>query len=165
MKFSIISLILATLTTGIMSGTFFIWSFSVTEGIGKLSAHTYLAAFQSMNRTILNPLFFVVFIGAAILIPLTVFLHFKTPISPRLWMMIGAALFYCIGSFALTMFGNVPMNNSLDALQIDSLTLQQAKAFRLGFEDKWNQFNMIRTITSTIAFLLLILACLNPSND
>ncbi len=61
---------------------------------------------------------------------------------------------------AVTIFGNVPMNNKQGVLQIESMNHEQMASFRLGFESKWNKLNMIRTICSSLFFVLLILASL-----
>jgi uncharacterized membrane protein len=60
-------LLFATLLTGLLAGVFFTWNNAITTGIGRLNDVSYLKAFQQMNRTILNPLFYIVFIGPLIL--------------------------------------------------------------------------------------------------
>ena len=49
--------------TGLSAGLCFTWGNAVTPGIGKLDDLGFLMAFQQMNRVILNPIFFIVFIG------------------------------------------------------------------------------------------------------
>ena len=50
-----ILLLITTLFSGLMAGLFYAWSISVTPGLAKIDNSSYLKAFQSMNRAILNP--------------------------------------------------------------------------------------------------------------
>ncbi|WP_319480232.1 DUF1772 domain-containing protein [uncultured Draconibacterium sp.] len=152
-------LIITTIFSGLMAGLFYAWSISVTPGLAKINDVSYLQAFQSMNRAILNPLFFVVFFGLVILLPVLSYLSFQTSINNQFWYVILATILYFIGVMGVTIIGNVPLNNALEALQIESMTPEQMDEFRKGFESKWNRLNIIRTISSTLAFLLLVIAC------
>ncbi len=158
-----IILIITTLSSGLMAGLFYAWSISVTPGLAKVGDENYLLAFQSMNRAILNPAFFIFFMGLAILLPLLSYLYYQTPMGAQFWYIISATILYIVGIMAVTLFGNVPMNNTLEVLQIESMNQEQMASFRLGFESKWNKLNMIRTICSSSAFVSLIIACLQDS--
>lgn len=160
MKIQIISLFLATLSTGLMAGIFFTWTNAVTPGIGKLADISYLNALQSMNRIILNPAFYLVFWGAVLLIPLAAALNYITEPNTVFWLLVSASVIYWLGSFFVTFLGNIPLNNLLDKTNLEEISLEDAKNLRKSIETKWNNFNLIRTITSTISFLLLIISCL-----
>ena len=160
---NILILILTTLSTGLMAGLFYAWSISVTPGLAQVGDEHYLQAFQAMNRAILNPAFFICFMGLVLLLPLLANQYYSSPVSSQFWFILAATLLYMIGIMAVTFFGNVPLNNTLEALQIDTMTPAQMTAFRLGFESKWNQLNWIRTICSALAFVVLILACLQQT--
>jgi uncharacterized membrane protein len=154
-----IILIITTVFSGLMAGLFYAWSISVTPGLARINDLSYLQAFQSMNRAIINPVFFVVFFGLVVLLPVLSYLSFQTSLSNQFWYVILATLFYFIGIMGVTIAGNVPLNNALEALQIESMTPEQMDVFRKGFENKWNRLNLIRTISSFLTFLLLVIAC------
>ena len=156
-------LIITTLSSGLMAGLFYSWSVSVTLGLAKIGNANYLQAFQSMNRAILNPAFFIFFMGLVILLPLVSYMY-STSLSTQFWLILSATILYMLGVMVVTIFGNVPMNNTLEVLQIESMSLEQMSSFRLGFESKWNNLNMIRTICSSFSFVLLILACIQNVN-
>ncbi len=160
-----IILIIATLSSGLMAGLFYAWSVSVTPGLAQVGNANYLQAFQSMNRAILNPVFFIVFIGSAILLPLLSYLYYQSPVNARFWYILLATGLYLVGVIAVTIFGNVPLNNTLEALQVESMSPEQMTSFRLGFENTWNKLNSIRTICSSLAIKSLIMACLLHSNN
>jgi uncharacterized membrane protein len=59
--------LLGAVGSGLMAGLFFAFSTSVMPGLRRLPPADGAAAMQQMNRTILNPLFGVVFGGTALL--------------------------------------------------------------------------------------------------
>lgn len=152
-------LIATTLLSGLMAGLFYSWSVSVTPGLAKIADKSYLQAFQSMNRAILNPFFLTFFAGLILLLPLLCYLYYQPPVDGRFWLIAGAATLYLTGVAGITFFGNMPLNNALEALKIESMTPEQMSLFRLGFENKWNTLNLIRTLCSSLSLLLLIIAC------
>lgn len=163
-KFDIsqLTLIAATLLTGLSAGLCFIWTNTITPGIGRLEDLGYLQAFQQMNRVILNPLFFLIFFGPVILIPLSTYLLKGAP-TQVVWIVGTASLLYAIGLGLITIFGNVPLNEILDKSPLAHMSLDELKALRGQFEVRWNRLHLIRTLTSALAFLLLIITCLTAS--
>ncbi len=158
-------LVITATLTGLMAGLFFAWSVSVTPGIGKLANKEYLASFQAMNRAIINPLFLTCFLGTAVLLPVCTFRQYTQPLSVRSWLLISAALLYLIFVIGITFLGNIPLNNKLDRFDLSSATPEQMASFRAQFENRWNTLNNIRSLASSIAFVLVILACRNsPPN-
>ena len=160
MKTQTIILVFAIFLTGIMAGIFFTWSNAVKPGIGKLSDLEYLNALQSMNRVILNGAFLIVFIGAIIAVALVPLFHFHLYPKNIFWLFICILLIYWIGVFGITVFGNIPLNEILDKTNLETITLEEIKALRSTIENKWNNFNLIRSISSGITFLLLIFSIL-----
>ncbi|MEM0575820.1 DUF1772 domain-containing protein [Flavobacterium polysaccharolyticum] len=155
----LIALLLTTLFTGLLAGVFFIWTNAITPGIGKLDDVSYLRSFQNMNRTIINPLFYIVIISPIFLSPLSAYLY-KSNHSFMFWAIVGASIFYFLGVFVVTMIGNIPLNILLEKINLSEISVGDAKIMRDKFEVKWNNLHLIRTITSSVSFLLLILACL-----
>ena len=137
-------LILATLLTGLSAGLCFTWSNAVTTGLSRLDDISYLAAFQQMNRTILNPTFFVVFLGPVLVIAASAFLH-KNSATPVVWMMIAATILYFVGVALVTVFGNVPINEVLNNTDLNTISSMDAQALRMRFEHDWVKLHQIRT--------------------
>lgn len=154
-------LILTATVTALIAGLFFAWSCSVTTGLAKISDTMYIAAMQSMNRAILNPVFLTCFIGNVLLLPLSAGLFYSTPLTTRFILLAAAAGVYLAGVFAVTIFGNVPLNESLDAFVLTTASPADIAAQRIAFEKPWNTLNMIRTVASTLSVVLVIMACLS----
>jgi uncharacterized membrane protein len=158
-----IVLVITATTTALMAGLFYAWSCSVNLGLARLSNAEYISAMQSTNRAIQNPIFFTAFFGTPILLPLSVFLHYGQPLSMRFLFLLAATIIYLIGTFGVTIFGNVPLNNTLDRFNLESASEEEIVMQRARFEGRWNNLNIIRTVSSTLAIMLVAIACLSPS--
>ena len=160
MKSETIILALAILLTGLMAGIFFTWSNAVKPGIGKLSDIEYLTALQSMNRVILNNAFKIIFLGAIIAVALVPIFYFNLYPRNIFWLFVFTLIIYWIGVFGVTVSGNIPLNEILDKTNLESITSEEIKILRKSIEVKWNNFNLIRCISSAITFLILIVSFL-----
>lgn len=158
-----IVLLLATLLTGLTAGLCFTWNNAVTTGIGQLVDIGYLRSFQEMNRAIINPTFLFVLFGPVFLHIANIFL-FKASSSTILWMVLVSSALYIIGVGLVTIFGNVPLNELLDKTDLAQASLEELQLLRDKFEIKWNRLHLIRTISSILSFLLLLLICLGRNN-
>ena len=135
---------------------FFAWSVSVILGTKKVGDATYLETMQSINKEILNPVFFIVFFGSLVTLLITAYLQFNN--KTVFWIVFAATIIYLIGTFGVTAFGNVPLNNELDALNLNNLNLTELKDFRTYYESRWNHFHSIRTISNILSFILLLIS-------
>ena len=160
MTFANLILLATATTTALIAGLFYAYSVSVNAGLGKLSDTAYLSAMQSINREILNPLFFMSFMGTLLLLPLSTFLQYNQS-STRFYLLLAATLMYGIGTFGVTMGGNVPLNNALDAFNIQAASAEELTRFRSQFEMPWNRLHSIRTVANAIALILVLMASMN----
>ncbi|WP_165304948.1 DUF1772 domain-containing protein [Pedobacter sp. SYP-B3415] len=157
-SFSIIVCLYAVLCTGLMAGLFFSWSCSVVPGIKNLPDNMYLAAMQSMNKAILNPLFLIVFLSAPLAAVLSTCLQLRQPVNLSLLLFASGTVILLTGVHGLTIAGNVPLNEKLDAFNLRGAKRPDLAAFRLGFESSWNRMNDIRSYCSALAFACMLLS-------
>lgn len=157
-KISQVLLFATALTTGLIAGLFYSWTVSVTPGLHKLADKEYILAFQAMNKAILNPLFFLSFMGTLILLPMATWTHYGD--QNKFYFLLAATIVYVVGVFGVTVAGNVPMNESLAAFDVTSSSASEVASQRLMFESRWNVLNTIRTIGSIVSFGLIIIACM-----
>lgn len=153
-------LLLATFLNGLLAGVFFVWTNAITPGIGHLSDVNYLRSFQSMNRTMLNPLFYIVFFGTVAFTPIAAFYRYFGQDNYIFWLLILVFISYGLGVIGVTFLGNIPLNNRLEKLDLENLKAFEVKQFRISYEAKWNTLHLIRTFTSSITFFILLLICL-----
>src|SRR6185436_7442102 len=116
----VIILVVAATTTALMAGLFYAYSCSVNLGLGRLPDAEYLAAMQSINKAIQNPVFFISFFGTLAMLPLSAYLHYGQPPYMRFWCLLTATIVYLIGVFGVTIFGNVPLNETLAVFNLHS---------------------------------------------
>ncbi len=152
-----IIIIVAIISTGIMSGIFFTWTNAVKPGIGALNAVSYLTAFKSMNKAILNPLFYLVFILPVLTIPISAYMNYGSPNFYVFKLLLASTIIYLFGVFIVTINGNVPINELLENTDLQKITETELSSLKENIEKKWNNFNLIRTISSFISFLLLVI--------
>lgn len=65
-----------------------------------------------------------------------------------------------IGTIVVTFFGNVPLNNALDAIKLNEISVEDLKLTRTAFESSWNNLNLVRTLSSLVALLLFLVAAI-----
>ncbi|PQJ15777.1 anthrone oxygenase family protein [Aureicoccus marinus] len=156
-SFKAISIFLAIILTGLSAGLFYGWQVSVIPGTKKILDIYYLETMQSINRAILNPAFFASFFGSLIFLVLASIVHYGTNTSVFV-LLVASTIIYLIGTFGVTAFGNVPLNNQLDALSLSELNINELKDFRLEYELKWNKLHLIRSVFGVLSFSLALLA-------
>jgi uncharacterized membrane protein len=149
----------AAVATALIGGLFYAYSCSVNPGLGRLGDREYIAAMQSINTAIINPLFMMSFMGTLFLLPLSTFLQYSNPVTPRFWLLLLATLFYGIGVFGVTMFGNVPLNDTLAKVDLHS-SAEELHAQRLLFEAPWNSLHRVRSLCSGLSIICVVLACM-----
>ncbi len=157
--FAGIVLVLATMTTGVMTGVFGLYSNTIMPGLGKTDDRTFVGAFQQMDRAIINPLFMSFFLGALILTGLAGALHFGASGRRALpWIAIAFVLYLVV--VIITMAVNVPLNDALKAAGEPDQISDLAKVRRDFNEARWQAFNWIRVVLTTSSFALLCVALL-----
>jgi uncharacterized membrane protein len=149
---------IAVLLTGLSAGLFYAYDCSVTGGLGKLPDRAYLQAFQSINRAIQNPYFFISFIGTLIALPVAAWQSYNSASNVAFYCLLAAAIVYAAGVFGVTVFGNVPLNERLDKFDIAGSSAEAIKAMREQFESKWNALHQVRTYAGILAFGLSVIA-------
>lgn len=147
--------LVAALGCGLMAGVFFAFSTSVMRGLGRIAPSEGLAAMQSINIVIINPVFMLGFLGTAAVCVLAMVLAALRLDGPsRTLILLGGAT-YLLGSIAVTAFVNVPMNDTLAAL---APTAPDSAARWATYLTNWTAWNHIRTATSLLAAALFTIA-------
>ncbi|MCP9969420.1 anthrone oxygenase family protein [Actinomadura madurae] len=78
-----ITLLLATLSSGLVAGLMFTYACSVMPGFGRSSDRTLVEGMQNINRAIINPWFLIPFLGSLPLIATAVVLAWRGHGRPR----------------------------------------------------------------------------------
>jgi uncharacterized membrane protein len=145
----------AAVGCALVAGLMFAFSTSVMPALRRRPDSESIAAMQTMNTTILNPLFGLVFGGTTVLCVLLAVTAPFTTEHPHVTLRAIGGLLYVIGTFGVTMVVNVPMNNALDALDAST---DEGRSYWRTFSRTWTVWNNVRTLLGTVAATLLIVA-------
>lgn len=144
----------ATVTNGLLAGTFFVFSCAVVPGLRRVDDITYVGTFRAINRAILNGWFLLVFFAAPIIgVACAVLSVWNVPFSPPL---ICTAAGGSLLTFMITAVKNVPLNNQLDRVTLSRP--EDLRVARQAFAPPWRRWNLARTLTSLVAFGCLVVA-------
>jgi uncharacterized membrane protein len=149
--------ILALLGCGLVGGIFFAFSSFVMRALARLPFAEGIGAMQSINVVVLNPSFLGAFFGTALLSLGAAGLALSDWGLAYVPFYLAAALSYLVGTFLVTAFGNVPLNNQLDAV---SATDPKAPEVWKSYVTRWTIWNHVRTIAAMVAALLYCLGLL-----
>ncbi len=145
---------------GLMAGLFFGWMVSVIPGLSSISDHSYIVTMQSINVAIVNPAFVIPFMLTPAVLALAGLLEYRAGNHRRGWLLGVAAVTYVVGVLGVTVGGNIPLNNSLDAFDLQAASATEIATQRAGYEGPWNRWHLVRTIANAVAFALAAAAAL-----
>ena len=144
----------AAVVAGLQAGTYFTWATGVMPGLARVDDRTFVNTMQQMNVAIVNPLFMATFLGAPLLAGAAAVVAGP---QARPWAVAATAL--AVGTVLITVVGNVPLNDALDAAgPVDKI--KDLGAVRADIESLWVKLNIARTFTSTGALAALTMAAL-----
>jgi len=151
--------VLSLVLTAAVSGVFFAYSNSVVPGLDKVRPEQAITAMNSMNRTILNPLFLSTFVGPPVAAVLSGILILVDGATAAGLLYLAAALVYLAGCVAPTAAVNVPLNNGLDSGSIPTDPDEVAQTWH-DYSGRWKTWNHWRTAGSLVAVALSGIALL-----
>ena len=123
----------------LVSGLLFGFAIIVMPGIAKLNDKEYLLAFKHIDGIIQNnqPLFIIVWAGSIISVIITLIMGIMALSGTEIYLLIFASIMYLFGVQLPTFRFNIPLNNSLQNLEIEALDESQASLSRTDFEIPW----------------------------
>ena len=151
---------ISIVVTGLMSGLWYGWTVSVIPGTRRVSDANYIDTMQRINRAIINPGFIGPFLGIPIVIVVAAVLQFRSGDARRGWLLVSAAVTYVVGVLGVTAGGNVPLNNALDAFDLDDSDADAVRTRRMTYEARWNRWHYVRTGANAVALVLASAAAL-----
>ena len=145
------SLLVATLLTGLSAGVFGLYAHTIMRGLGTTDDRTFVGAFQAIDRAIINPLFMLTFFGALVASVVAVATHLRSADRSILpWVVVATVLY--LAAVVMTMTINVPLNDAIKAAG-DPDRIADLAAVRADFhESRWIGWNLVRTVAVTVAF-------------
>ena len=144
----------ALLGSALVGGVFFAFSSFVMKALAKVSTSEGIAAMQSINVVVINPSFLGAFMGTAVLSLAATGLALTRWGHPSASFFLGGAIFYLVGTFLITILGNVPLNDQLAAVSVSDPVAVEVWEHYLA---RWTMWNHVRTAAAMMAALLYTL--------
>jgi uncharacterized membrane protein len=146
--------LLTALGCGLIAGVFFAFSTFVMPALARLQPPQGIAAMQSINITVINPLFMIALFGTALAcLFLAVSVLFKWH-QPSAYLLVGSLL-YLVGTIGVTIACNVPLNEALAIVKLDS---SEGATLWAKYLTDWTFWNHIRTVAALVAAALFAIA-------
>ena len=140
--------ILSVLGCGIVGGVFFAFSTFVMRALASLPAAQGIAAMQSINVVVINPVFMSALFGSALAcIALGIAAVVGWGDARANYLLVGS-LSYLVGSILVTIAFNVPQNDALAAVDPGS---NGGAAMWTRYVADWTAWNHVRTVAAAVA--------------
>lgn len=153
-----IVLVSATLLVSLVAGFLFAFAVVAMPGLKKLDDGEFIRAFQGIDGIIQNnhPLFMLVWMGSVLFLIAAAVLGFTQLESLERNFLLVATVLYIIGVQAPTIVINVPRNNVIQTVNVDTTNATSRHQARIAFEDGWNRSNQFRTVMAIIVTAILL---------
>src|SRR5262245_13493547 len=138
-----------------MAGVFFAFSTFVMPALARLTAPQGIAAMQSINVAVITPSVMVALFGPGVACILLAVASLLAPARPGAWLVVTGGALYVAGTVLVTLAGNVPLNDSLAA--VDPVSAESARVWG-SYLTTWTAWNHVRAAAALVASALLTLA-------
>jgi uncharacterized membrane protein len=145
----------SALGAALVAGIFYAFSTFVMQALGRLAPREGIAAMQSINVVVINPLFFAAFFGTGGLCVATAAVSLLAETEMSLVPVLVGCFLYLVGCIGVTMVGNVPLNERLAKTDPNDRNAETLWGLYLT---RWTLWNHVRTMASLVAAALFMFA-------
>lgn len=156
-----IVLVLGGVLTALQAGLMYDFNVDTVPALRSIGGKAHIAMMQAINVKIENPLFFLSFFGAVLVLPLAAFLYRE---EPQFGWLVAAAVLQIVGNFGVTVAGNNPLNRKFAKIDPEQLSDSEADQQRKEFQGpgaRWMRLHTVRTLSSIAATTILFLVALS----
>ncbi|TXS13728.1 DUF1772 domain-containing protein [Streptomyces sp. adm13(2018)] len=147
-------LALAVGCAGLYAGFMLIFQTGIMPALARLTDAEFVTAMRRINEAVPRAVFMTVFLGVLAFPAAAFFVTVDGRTDAERWLVLGGLVCAAL-NHAVTVGGNVPLNNALAASEA---TGDEPSAVRAAFEGRWNGLHRVRTLLITVAFGLLTAA-------
>ena len=148
------SLMCAILLMGLIAGLFYAGSTALL-GFDAAPRPDAIRAMQTLNAHFRNWMFGASFVGSLVMPALAIVFFAAVRRWPVAGWALAGLLAYLIGGFAITLLLNIPLNDSLVALDANG---GNSKAITDAYFGSWSFWNWVRIFASLLALGFLVMA-------
>jgi uncharacterized membrane protein len=148
--------LVSALGAGLIAGVFFAFSSFVMRALARLAPPHGIAAMQSINAVVLNPVFLGTFLGTAALcmvLGVAAVLEWSSPAAPAL---LAGAVLYLVGTLLVTVVCNVPRNEALARVEPGGMGSDRLWQDYLRSWTGWNHVRTVSALAAAAAFTIAL---------
>jgi uncharacterized membrane protein len=147
---------LAALFSAAAGGMMYVFSTFVMRGLNRTGPVDAITAMRGINTEAnANPAFLLGYFGATLLALAVGAIGVIQLRQPGSWLVLIGAVFAILGAI-ITITFNVPLNNHLDTLNPDGLSVADAAREWQAYFSTWTAWNHARTVTSFVGAVLML---------
>lgn len=147
---------LAALASAAAGGMMYVFSTFVMRGLDRTGPVDAITAMRGINAEAnSNPAFLLAYFGATILALVVGVMAVVQLNQPGSWWALAGATFGILGAI-ITMVFNVPLNNHLDTVNPDGLSVVDAAREWQAYFSSWTAWNHVRSATGIIGAALML---------
>jgi uncharacterized membrane protein len=147
---------LAALFSAAAGGMMYVFSTFVMRGLDRTGPVEAITAMRGINAEAnTSPTFLLGYFGATILALIVGVIAVVQLRQPGSWLVLVGAVLAILGA-VITMAFNVPLNNHLDTVDPNGLSVADAAREWQAYFSTWTAWNHARTVTAFVASLLLL---------
>lgn len=145
----------AVLSVGLMAGVYFTFSAFAMRALDAIGQPAGMLAMQSINRVIVRSPFLPLFFGSSLAAAVLALLALLDLSQAGAVFLLAGGSSYVLGMFVVTVVGNVPLNNALEAAEAGGA---EGAAMWRRYMTSWLAWNHLRTVACTASLGLLVAA-------
>ena len=151
-----ISLFFTILLSALVTGFILTYAIVIMPGLSNLDDKEFIKAFQVTDGIIQNnqPIFILIWIGSIVSVLSTIITSILCLGILDAWLIIFVSVVYLLLVQGITILIHLPLNKSIQNIDISSSNSETLSKMRKSFETKWNYFNNVRTV---VAFLVVLI--------
>ena len=153
-----ISLFFTILLSALVTGFILTYAIVIMPGLSNLDDKEFIKAFQVTDGIIQNnqPIFILIWVGSIVSVFSTIITSILSLGILDAWLIIFVGVVYLLVVQGITILIHLPLNKSIQNIDINSSNFQTLSKERIAFEKKWNYFNNIRTVVAFIVVLIFL---------
>lgn len=154
-----ISLFFSILLSALVTGFILTYAIVIMPGLSNLDDKEFIKAFQVTDGIIQNnqPIFILIWIGSIVSVLSTIITSILSLGILDAWLIIFVSVVYLLLVQGITILIHLPLNKSIQNIDINSSNSETLSKMRKSFETKWNYFNNVRTVVAFFVVLIFLL--------
>ena len=153
-----ISLFFSILLSALVTGFILTYAIVIMPGLSNLDDKEFIKAFQVTDGIIQNdqPIFILIWIGSIVSVLSTIITSILCLGILDAWLIIFVSVVYLLLVQGITILIHLPLNKSIQNIDINSSNSETLSKMRKSFETKWNYFNNVRTVVAFFVVLIFL---------